>query len=265
VPSGVCGDPGRLRQILNNLLSNALKFTKDGKISLSVNLGKRDQGYVFLKIAVRDSGIGIPLEKHSQMFMAFSQADASITRKFGGTGLGLTISKQLVNLMGGDIGFESQPGEGSTFWFTVSLLERLQDAQVPMPRINRFNPSREARILIVDDNVINRQVVLFMLKGMGYQEVTVATNGVEAINCLKKGNYDLVMMDCEMLVMDGFTATREIRASSPEELNNRITIIAMTAHAMEEQRRQCLDAGMDDFLAKPFRREELERILIRWL
>jgi len=265
VPSGVRGDPGRLRQILNNLLSNALKFTNHGEIALSVKLCKQDKGYVFLKIAVRDSGIGIPLEKHSHMFMAFTQADASVTRKFGGTGLGLTISKELVNLMGGDIGFESQPGEGSTFWFTVSLLERLQCAQVPIPPDNRFSPSSEARILIADDNEINQKVALFMLKMMGYPDVTVANNGAEAINCLKTGNFDLVMMDCEMPVMDGFTATREIRAASTEELNNRITIIAITAHAMEEQRRQCLDAGMNDFLAKPFRREELERMLIRWL
>lgn len=421
VPARVRGDPGRLRQILSNLLGNAVKFTDRGEIALTVDLRQENEDRYLLHFSVRDTGIGIPMEKQSNMFLAFNQADASITRKYGGTGLGLAISKQLVDLMGGDIGFDSRLGEGSVFGFTVSLtkpadtpvavapdapqvprtdelarfagtrilvmdcnatnrrilstflgqwgfrhdesngvqdgLERLKHAlrdkdpyrlvivDMSMPEMHgeefgaivKGDPGlvdtrlvmmtsagqrgdarrlqaigfagylskpvksqilrdslhavlsgpvtaepekapplvtrhsvneqqrRAGRILLVEDNITNQKVALALLKKLGYQGVVVADNGAAAIEQLKKAGFDLVLMDCQMPVLDGLAATAEIRAGASGEHNINVPVVAMTAHALAEQRQQCLDIGMNDYLAKPVQLEELEGILDKWL
>ena len=415
VPVRMRGDPGRIRQILSNLLGNAVKFTLHGEIELSVKLAQENEGRVLLHFAVRDTGIGIPAEKHAQMFMAFSQADSSVTRQYGGTGLGLAISKQLVDLMGGDIGLESQADKGTTFWFDISLrkqenvlarlpegeelasfantrilivddnatnrrilanflhqwgfrheeavsvmagLEMLQRGMrnndpyqlaivdMCMPDIHgeelvgmiKTDPALAAtrlimmtsagrrgdaarmhamglaaylskpvkshilyntllavlsgpadtadqtdsqplitchsineqlrkshRLLLVEDNLVNQKVAVALLKKRGYQDVTVACNGAEAIRYLQQQPVDLVLMDCQMPVMDGLAATREIRSGGAGELNRSIPVVAMTAHAMTEQRQQCIDAGMNDHIVKPVQHTELDRVLDRWL
>ncbi|NTV96329.1 MAG: response regulator [Thiobacillus sp.] len=416
VPAQVRGDPGRLRQVLSNLLGNAVKFTERGSIDLAAALSQENDDRVLLRFTVRDSGVGIPMDKQSSMFMAFNQADASITRKYGGTGLGLAISKQLIDLMGGDIGFESRPHEGTTFWFSVSLakqpggaamrpdvpddlaryagtrilvvddnatnrrilatfldrwgfrhdeaagvaagLDKLrmaatagdpyrlaivdmsmpdrhgeemggivkadpalaathlimmtsagqrgdarrlhgigfaaylakpvkrqilrdclltvlagpaerQDAEAPAPLVTRHSLQeqrhRSGRLLLVEDNLTNQKVAEALLRKLGYHEVVVANNGREAVDLLKQASFDLVLMDCQMPVLDGLDATREIRAAAPGTLDSRVPIVAMTAHAMAEQKQQCMDAGMDDYLSKPVQREELEAMLAKWL
>jgi CheY-like chemotaxis protein len=414
VPLRVRGDPGRLRQILSNLLGNAVKFTSHGEIALTVDSRRENDGRVLLNFAVRDTGIGIPEDKHAQMFLAFSQADTSVTRKYGGTGLGLAISKQLVDLMGGDIGFESIANQGTTFWFTVSLLKQqapLAEMPILIDALSQFTDSRilvvddnatnrhilasflaqwgfrseeaegvlagvqmlkravsvddpyrlaivdmsmpemhgedfgaivkadaelagtrlvmmtsagqrgdgrrlhalgfsaylskpvksqilhdtllavlsgpiscltetvplitrhsikeqqrkAGRLLLVDDNYVNQKVAIALLKKLGYQDVTVAGNGVEAIDCLKNGKFDLVLMDCQMPILDGLAATRQIRAAQSGELDNKVAIVALTAHAMADQLQLCIDAGMDDYLVKPVQREELDRILSKWI
>jgi signal transduction histidine kinase/DNA-binding response OmpR family regulator/HPt (histidine-containing phosphotransfer) domain-containing protein len=414
VPLRVRGDPGRLRQILSNLLGNAVKFTSHGEIALTVDIRRENDGRVLLNFAVRDTGIGIPEDKHAQMFLAFSQADTSVTRKYGGTGLGLAISKQLVDLMGGDIGFESIANVGTTFWFTVSLLKQkafLTDKPILTDELSQFADNRilvvddnatnrhilasllaqwgfrseeavgvlggvqmlkravligdpyrlaivdmsmpdmhgedfgaivkadaelmstrlvmmtsagqrgdarrlhalgfsaylskpvksqilhdtllavlsgsvsvltesvplitrhsikeqqrkSGRLLLVDDNYVNQKVAIALLKKLGYQDVTVAGNGVEAIDCLKNNKFDLVLMDCQMPILDGLAATRQIRAAQPDELDNKVAIVALTAHAMADQLQLCIDVGMDDYLVKPVQREELDRILSKWI
>ncbi|MFA6063139.1 MAG: response regulator [Gallionella sp.] len=414
VPLRVRGDPGRLRQILSNLLGNAVKFTHYGEIALTVDFRLENADRVLLNFAVRDTGIGIPEDKREQMFLAFSQADTSVTRKYGGTGLGLAICKQLVDLMGGDIGFQSVEHQGTTFWFTVSLLkqqavvgERVPDelakfdrsrilvvddnatnrhilvsflsqwgfrcdeaegalsgvqmlktgvsggdpyclaiVDMSMPAMHgedfgqivksdaeladtrlvmmtsagqrgdarrlhalgfsaylskpvksqilhdtllavlsgpQNNPAvaelaplitrhsiknaqrKSARLLLVDDNYVNQKVAVALLKKLGYQDVMVAGDGEEAIEWLKKDKFDLVLMDCQMPILDGLAATRKIRAASPGEMDADVTIVALTAHAMADQLQQCIDAGMNDYLVKPVQRDELDRVLNQWL
>ncbi len=413
VPVRMRGDPGRIRQILSNMLGNAVKFTQQGEIALSVKLVRENEGRVLLHFTVRDSGIGIPAEKQTQIFSAFTQADNSITRQYGGTGLGLAISKQLVELMGGDIGMESLVNEGTIFWFDLSL--RKQENTLPqlciideiasfthtrilivddnetnrrvlanslqqwgfrhsqavgimaglqicqcwmrdndpyqlvivdlcvqdmhgeelagmikadpalaatrliimtsagrrgdaarmhasglatclskpvtshtlyntllavlsgpvanqpgnrMPTI-RYSVNEQLRkphrLLLVEDNLVNQKVAVALLKKRGYQDVVVAGNGAEAIARLRQQPFDLILMDCQMPVMDGLAATREIRAGAAGALNRSIPIIAMTAHAMPEQRRQCIEAGMDDHIVKPVQQTEFNRVLERWL
>ncbi|TCJ13021.1 sensor histidine kinase, partial [Parasulfuritortus cantonensis] len=415
VPAQVRGDPGRLRQILSNLLGNAVKFTGQGSIDLRAELSRENDDRVLLRFTVRDTGIGIPLDKQSTMFLAFNQADASITRKYGGTGLGLAISKQLVDLMGGEIGFDSRPGEGTTFWFTVSLIRRpdagmapaataselarhagtrllvvddnatnrrilatflgrwgfrhaeadsaragldaLEEAAragdpyrlaivdmhmpgmsgedmgarikadpvlaatlllmmtsagqrgdgrrlhdegfagylakpvksdilyatlvtilagpvarpdaAPPPLVTRYSVQEQrrlpGRLLLVEDNPTNQKVAEALLRKLGYHDVTVADNGQEAIERLKRDHYDLVLMDCQMPVLDGLEATRRIRAAAPGEFDCRVPVVAMTAHAMAEQKQECMEAGMNDYLSKPVQREELAAMLAKWL
>jgi signal transduction histidine kinase/ActR/RegA family two-component response regulator len=280
VPPAVRGDAGRLRQVLINLIGNAVKFTEHGQVALTVS--RRDDagtGAVgercTLHFAVRDSGIGISAEAQTRLFRAFSQADGSTSRRFGGTGLGLVISKQLIELMGGEIEIESRLGQGSTFSFTVAL--GAGDLQRPAERSDsRVLPGaaamREAarRVLLVEDNIVNQEVARAMLDKLGF-EVDVAADGRAGIEAAFSRSYDVVLMDCQMPNMDGFQATAAIRAHEldPEawmgSMPRRTPIIALTANAMKGDRERCLAVGMDDYLAKPFRTEQLEAVLRRWL
>ena len=411
VPSWICGDPGRIRQILINLTGNGIKFTEQGAVAVRVELEGTNEDTVELLIDVQDNGPGIPAERVDRLFKSFSQVDASTTRKHGGTGLGLAISKQLTELMGGIIGVESQPGRGARFWFTLVLekrpapegadrispaiirgkrilvvddnptnrdlfcaylntwgcrfdtassgktgLEKLRDAAIdapfdavlvdfmmpgmagdhfgraikrdpaiqstalimltsrglrgdsqrmkeigfagyltkpvkrqhlfeclvrvlagshlaasglhpPEPMVTRHSieeaRQKELRLLVVEDNRVSQKVALLMLKKMGYR-ADVANNGREAVEALKQVPYDLVLMDQQMPEMDGLSATRTIRASV-DILNRRVPIIAMTANALKGDRERCLEAGMDDYLSKPVKPDQLKDKLDQWL
>jgi CheY-like chemotaxis protein/anti-sigma regulatory factor (Ser/Thr protein kinase) len=266
VPAQVVGDPGRLRQILLNLLSNAVKFTPGGSVSVSVS---RLEGQPsLLHFEVRDSGIGLTPEQQAGLFRPFTQADRSTTRRFGGTGLGLTIVKRLVELMSGSIGVSSQPGQGTTFWFNVRLPEasspkaaarpRALAAEGTAPSKNMF-AARKARVLVADDVGTNQQVALGILRQLGLSADSVA-NGAEALQAVQTIPYNLVLMDVRMPVMDGLEATRLLRQTSCK-----IPVIAMTAGAMEGDREDCLRAGMDDFVSKPIVLRDLVRVLALWL
>jgi signal transduction histidine kinase/DNA-binding NarL/FixJ family response regulator len=248
------GDPTRLKQVMNNLLSNALKFTEKGRIQVLVH---RHAGKI--RFAVRDTGIGIPRLALKNLFEDFSQADQSTTRRFGGTGLGLAICKKLVEAMGGEIGVESSPGQGSLFWFTLPLADAAPSSQrkvITQPRV-----ARQLRILIAEDNPINQRVILHMVeKKLGHLP-TLTNNGLEAVEAFRNQDYDLVLMDCQMPVMDGFEAARMIRNSGSR---GALPIIAVTANAFAEDRERCISAGMTDHLPKPVQAKDLERIINKW-
>ena len=259
VPLVLRGDPGRLRQILNNLVGNAIKFTSAGEVSIRVEALEISENGTVLRFLVRDTGIGITPEVAAILFHPFIQADASTTRRFGGTGLGLAISKQLAKLMDGEIGVESGPG-GSTFWFSVRLG---RESQLGRAAANRLpSPSgRKLHILLAEDNAVNQMMAVRILNKLGHV-VDVAANGKEALASLRRNPYDLVLMDIQMPEMDGIEATRRIRDG--ETVRPDIPVIALTAHAMKEDRERCLAAVMDDYVSKPIQREELLGAIARW-
>jgi len=321
-PALLRGDPGRLRQVLTNLVGNAIKFTHGGEVIMGASPESEKEEAVVLRMAVRDTGIGIPEERRSMIFDKFTQADASTTRRYGGTGLGLAISRQLVGLMGGDMGVESKEGEGSTFWFTVPLQKQAGGEALPAPQpsdvrgdreLKRIGFEADVRILLVEDNATNQEVALGILEKLGL-EADAVNNGVEALKALETIRYDMVLMDVQMPVMDGLEATRRIRnqesgvrSQKPEERDQRETrnaqnnppssdlrpqlsdlgfptpdprpltpdlrpptsghlpIVAMTAHAMEGDRKRCLNAGMDDYVSKPIDPKVLADVLRRWV
>jgi PAS domain S-box-containing protein len=259
VPEWAWGDPARLRQVLMNLIGNALKFTPAGTVDVEV----RRHAAGRLRFAVRDTGIGIPAESQGRVFGLFSQADSSTSRRFGGSGLGLTISKRIVEQMGGEIGFESQEGEGSNFWFILNLDAASPPSLPPPAGEEGARPAgRRHRILVAEDNPINQIVVVEQLGVMGYDVVAV-NNGLEALEALESGGFELVLMDCQMPDLDGYDATRRIREGA--EKNRRIPIVALTAHAMKEDLDRCLAVGMNDYITKPFLEDDLRKKLERWL
>jgi len=302
-PEAVMGDPHRVRQVLSNLVGNAIKFTDQGEVVVELEVWLGAAGRDELAFMVRDTGIGIAPAAQARLFQAFSQADNSMTRRYGGTGLGLAISKQLAELMGGSIGVRSTPGQGSIFWFTVGL-ERADPAALeePAPRAvtaaipgpprvrgpdrppapaspeapaaplpepesapTHARPWSGVHVLLAEDHPVNREIAATLLAEFGCR-VTAVENGVEALDAFRAQRFDAVLMDGQMPDMDGYQATEQMRKVEAERGAAVGTpIIAMTAHALEGDRERCLDAGMDDFLAKPFNRGDLRRCMARWL
>jgi PAS domain S-box-containing protein len=263
VPRLVVGDSDRLRQILLNFLNNAVKFTRKGYVGLRVEpCGTTGSGDCF-RFSVTDTGIGIPKDKQGRLFEHFSQVDGSIRREFGGTGLGLAISKRLVELMGGTVGVQSEPGVGSTFWFEVSLPlgESLQFLQAGAPVLT--GPcGMPARVLLAEDLDLNQELAQLILSQAGHR-VDIAGNGAEALQAVQRGHYDMVLMDVQMPVMDGVTATEMIRALPG--LVRHIPIIALTANVLPDQIARFKAAGMNDHVGKPFRPHELLAAVRRWM
>jgi len=264
VPSYLLGDPGRWRQVLTNLLGNAIKFTKAGRVDVRLTVAFADDGQALLKTEVIDTGIGIAADKVSLLFKPFSQVDASTTREFGGTGLGLSICKHLAELMGGEIGVSSVLGQGSHFWFTVRMpVAEQEEMPVISARAESIVSNRSLFILLVEDNVINQKVAVEMLKKLGHR-VDVVGNGQEAIDQLSIIDYDLVLMDCQMPVMDGVTATRQIRAGVTEVRRATVPIVAFSANMTADDQQACLLSGMNGFIAKPMQLSDLLAVLQKY-
>ena len=264
VPTYVRGDAGRWAQVLTNLGSNAVKFTDTGSVTVNVAVAQESIDGVVLETLVEDTGPGIPPEGQARLFDAFTQADPSTTRRHGGTGLGLTIVRQLVDALGGDLGLKSETGTGSRFWFTAPFGPATGDEREVQGASEGVRPADAPvqRILVVEDNQVNQMVAVGLLESAGYV-AEVAEDGVEAVAALSGDHgYAAVLMDCRMPRMDGFTATRAIRAQ--ERPGVRVPIIAMTASALEGERERCLDAGMDDFLTKPVDAGRMHRVVRAW-
>ena len=264
VPCALVGDPMRLGQVLVNLTSNAIKFTESGYILIAVGLLEKDSGRCKLSFSLTDTGIGMTSDQISKLFVAFSQADSSVTRRFGGTGLGLAISKWLVEMMGGEIWVNSIPGKGSTFHFTADFNRQLEEYQKNKKDATEpgfMDGMRGARVLLVEDNILNQQVAKEILEGAGLI-VEVANYGLEAVAAVSRLDYDAVLMDVQMPEMSGYEATHLIRCD-PRSAN--LPIIAMTAHAIQGTRDECLTAGMNDYIAKPIDKNDLFSILNRWI
>ena len=272
MPLDCLGDPGRITQVLSNLCHNAVKFTDSGFVTVKVQARHVDEHRCEVRVAVRDTGIGIAPEKHAAVFNAFSQGDASTTRRFGGTGLGLTISKRLVEGMGGRMWLESAPGQGSTFYFSLPLQRATHHLPQPQAGANpqiaeevRQAPPRAVQqsglqVLLVEDNPINQLLAKAILTNLGHQ-VETAGDGREALDLFATRQWDMVLMDIHMPVMSGLDATRQIRQQ--EAPGRHTPIIATTAGAMEADRAACMAAGMDDYLAKPYKPQLLQALLER--
>jgi len=279
VPDCVSVDPLRLRQILINLLGNSIKFTIKGSVSLHASVERVSEDRTCVRFSIQDTGIGISPSAMNQLFKPFSQADTSMSRKYGGTGLGLAICKNLAELMGGEIGVESQEGKGSLFWFTILVRRERQEIETPAPgpllsAPLPSPPSRASddtttdcthgggtRLLLVEDNLVNQRLAMRMLKKYGYA-VDVAVNGIEALSLHSANGYDLILMDCQMPEMDGFETTRRIRAREVST-GKHVPIVAMTANALQGDRDRCITAGMDEYVAKPVRADALHEMIER--
>ncbi len=263
-PTWFLGDPNRLRQVLTNLVGNAIKFTPEGSVSLHATFAHSADGKTHVTLAVCDNGIGIDESKFEAIFDTFRQADGSTARRYGGSGLGLAISRHLVTQMGGSIRVDSRLGDGSKFEVQLQL-SQVRPPEVVEPPARRFEGNLEGSILVVEDHRVNQRLITAMLTRLGLQ-VKLANNGFEALDQLVQGGYDLVLMDCQMPELDGFETTREWRRRERSEPTLRhLPVVALTANAMKGDRERCLAAGMDDYLSKPIRPEDLAETLARWL
>ncbi|RON58327.1 ATP-binding protein [Pseudomonas frederiksbergensis] len=259
----VQGDPTRIRQILVNLIGNALKFTEQGRVTIEPQWQSLDHELLWFTCTVRDSGIGISPESLELMFNAFQQADSSISRRYGGTGLGLPIARTLAERMGGTLRAQSEEGRGSVFTLEIPLaLYKQALPELPAPRVPTGNGHGEGRnVLLVEDNPVNQTVIEAMLRSLGFT-VSVASDGAQAVRSAESLIFEAILMDCRLPVIDGYEATRQIR-QLPGCLD--LPIIALTANALQGDREACLAAGMNDYLAKPFKRTDLQQILQRWV
>ncbi|NUT80357.1 ATP-binding protein [Pseudomonas brassicacearum] len=258
----VQGDPTRIRQILVNLIGNALKFTEQGRVTVQCQWQALDHELLWFTCTVRDSGIGIPAESLERMFDAFQQADNSISRRYGGTGLGLPIARTLAERMGGTLRAQSEEGHGSVFTLEIPLALSRQTPPTLAPRLPVGNGDGEGRnVLLVEDNPVNQTVVEAMLRSLGFT-VSIATDGAQAVRSAESLIFEAILMDCRLPIIDGYEATRQIRQLPG---CGEVPIIALTANALQGDREACLAAGMNDYLAKPFKRNDLQQILQRWV
>lgn len=257
VPQFIVGDSMRLKQILINLTNNAVKFTKDGKIELQINYLGLKNGKHKLEFNIIDTGIGISEEGIGKLFKLFSQVNQSTRREHGGTGLGLAISKNLVELMDGKIGVKSEVSVGSNFWFNISVRVSMEKEEEKEEELIHISDERPHNILLVEDNLINQKVACGIIKQLGYK-TDVAENGEVAVKMYKKKNYDIILMDIQMPIMDGYTATQEIRSWEKSENKKPAKIVALTANALKEDKEKCFNLGMDDFLSKPFKMNDIK-------
>jgi len=265
VPKCFIGDPVRIKQILINLANNAVKFTKNGTVSIQISYISSEDGDDRIGFKVVDNGIGIPDNEIHKLFKVFSQIDQTTQREFGGTGLGLAISKSLVEMMNGEIGVKSKHGIGSTFWFNILLEKANNSSNVSsVPVENGFDVSKEfsdkLNILLVEDNLINQKVATGIIKQLGHN-ITIAANGKIGVGLYKDNKFDVVLMDIQMPIMDGFTATKEIRKWEQEQSMRPGIIIALTANALKEDKEKCYEIGMNNFLSKPFKIKDIEKAL----
>jgi len=268
VPLFLFGDPLRLKQIIINLINNAIKFTKNGTVTVNIRVDEKTKDEVKLHFEITDTGIGITKEGLTKLFKSFSQVNQSTQREYGGTGLGLAIAKNLTELMNGEIGVTSTPGVGSTFWFTAlfNIKENTSnptegfDETQNTPETQRKIKAGDLRILLVEDNIINQKVAKGILSNLGY-EITIANNGALGLESYKKNPVDLILMDIQMPVMDGFTATGEIRKFEQQHHLPKSYIVALTANALKEDKENCFAVGMNDFITKPFKADDINRVL----
>jgi signal transduction histidine kinase/DNA-binding NarL/FixJ family response regulator len=272
LPDDLHGDPVRLRQVLLNLIGNAIRFTRQGSVTVSFDLRRGEGEVPAVRCQVRDTGAGIRPALQAQLFQPFIQSESAVSLQLGGTGLGLVISKNIVELMGGTIDFESTYGVGTTFWFQVPLVQARGAGALPQQALPEATGEADrhatrflVRILVVDDHPVNRSVALSQLRRLGYL-VDVAASGAAALGLLAERSYGMVLLDCAMPELDGYETCRRLRQmeGQGEGQPRRVPVIALTAHAMEGEREKCLAAGMDDFLAKPYRVDELTAVLDRW-
>ena len=257
------GDDNRIKQVILNLISNAIKFTDNGEIKVASQLIEANEHSAIIKISISDTGIGIDTQTQELLFDKFTQADSSTTRKYGGTGLGLAISKNIIELMHGSIGVESTPGQGSTFWINVEL-KRNNKKPVKATVIKKDKAAKQSfsgKVLLVEDVVVNQLIAKSFLKNIGFN-VVIANNGQEALDMCADQEFKLIFMDCQMPVMDGFDATRHIREM---ESDQRTPIIALTALAMKDDAQLCFDAGMDDYITKPYELSDLITCIEKWV
>ena len=259
IPENLIGDSFRLNQILMNLVNNAVKFTHKGSVNLSVQCLEKTKSHVSLFFSVKDTGIGISLEAQKKLFREFTQSDSSTTRQYGGTGLGLAISKNLTNLMGGKISVESQLETGSEFMFELKF--GFKEKEVDMFNDQNLEIPKQLSILVAEDNPINQKVAILTLRHMGLK-CDVAKNGLEAFEMYKEKNHQVILMDMQMPILDGISATQKIRNFESEHPDlNKAFIIALTANAFVEDKQKCIEAGMNDFISKPFKEEALKKVL----
>ena len=262
LPRVFYGDSNKIAQILNNLVSNAVKFTDSGYVKLSVKKISNDKGIFEILFTVEDTGLGIEKNKIKHLFKNFSQLDSSITRKYGGTGLGLAISQKLTELMGGKIKADSQIGKGSKFYFSIKLKEARYILEQPQVILNNESINNHLKILLVEDNNLNQMVIKKMLEKIGYSKVDIASNGFEAISNVEEYQYDIILMDIQMPEMDGLETTKIIRAKE-EKLGGHIPIIAITAYALKGAREKFLSKGMDEYISKPISINKLKETIDR--